>query len=87
MLMQQHHNYLQQLRFKATSSATSIDCQDIATELYFAIFTAEHNLPSLASDNITKFCKFMFLDSDIAKRYLSGYTKSTVDGTYKRSIR
>lgn len=54
----------------------------IAAELYFAIFIPEHNLPFLASDHFTKPCEVMFPDSDIAKRYSSGRTKSTALGKH-----
>ena len=51
--------------------------QVTVAEIYFSMFTAEHNLPFLAADHFSKLCKVMFPDSKIASEYSSGRTKTT----------
>ena len=41
-----------------------------------ALYTAKHNLSFLASDHATKLFKAMFPDSEIAKSFGSGHTKT-----------
>jgi hypothetical protein len=43
----------------------------------FSNFVAEHNLPFAISDHFTKLCKKMFTDSEIAKGFACGRTKTT----------
>ena len=62
---------------QSSSATVSVDRQVTAAEVYFSTFVAEHNLPFLASDHFTKLCKVMFPDSEIAKKFSSGRTKTT----------
>ena len=49
----------------------------IKSEVLFASFIAEHNVPMNVSEHARKLFKAMFPDSDIAKRFASGRTKTT----------
>lgn len=46
-------------------------------EVLFANFIAEHNLPFLLADHFTRLTSVMFPDSQIAKSFKSGHTKTT----------
>ena len=62
---------------QSSSASASVDRQVTVAEVYFATFIAEHNLPFSASDHFSKLCKVMFPDSEIAKKFSSGRTKTT----------
>ena len=62
---------------QSSSASASVDRQVTVAEVYFATFIAEHNLPFAASDHFSKLCKVMFPDSEIAKKFSSGRTKTT----------
>ena len=47
------------------------------TEVLFANFIAEHNLPFLLADHFTHLTSVMFPDSQIAKAFKSAHTKTT----------
>ena len=51
--------------------------QVMASEIYFATFVAEHNIPFLQADHFTKLCKSMFPDSKIAQQFACSRTKTT----------
>eukprot|EP00117_Sycon_ciliatum_P019217 scpid92565/ scgid17493/ Zinc finger protein 862 len=59
------------------NSQPSVRDQVTTAELYFTSFLVEHNIPHAASDHFTELCKRMFPDSNIAKEYASGRTKTT----------
>ena len=65
------------LQSSSAAVSQSVGCQVTAAEVYFATFVAEHNLPFTASDHFSKLCKVMFPDSEIAKKFSSGRTKTT----------
>ena len=46
-------------------------------ELRWSLFVAQHNLSFQTSDHATKLFKAMFPDSDIAKKFACGHTKTT----------
>lgn len=48
----------------------------IEAEALWASFVAEHNLPFSASDHATKLFSKMFPDSEIAKKFACGHTKT-----------
>jgi hypothetical protein len=62
---------------QSSSAAASVDRQVTVAEVYFSTLIAEHNLPFSASDHFSKLCKVMFPDSEIAKKFSSGRTKTT----------
>ena len=62
---------------QSSSASASVDRQVTVAEVYFATFIAELNLPFAASDHFSKLCKVMFPDSEIAKKFSSGRTKTT----------
>ena len=45
-------------------------------EVRWAMYTAKHNLSFLSSDHASKLFKVMFPDSEIAKSFSSGHTKT-----------
>lgn len=45
-------------------------------EARWSLFTVEHNLSFAASDHVNKLFKVMFPDSEIAKSFSSGHTKT-----------
>ena len=47
------------------------------SETLFSNFVAEHNLPFAISEHFTKLCKKMFTNSEIAKGFACGRTKTT----------
>ena len=47
-------------------------------EATFSAFVAKHNIAFAAADHFTKMAPLMFPDSEIAKRYGSGRTKTTM---------
>lgn len=70
---------------KATSTSQSVasffrpqvlKCVNEA-ELRWSLFVAQHNLSFQTSDHATKLFKVMFLDSNIAKKFSCGHTKTT----------
>ncbi len=75
-------------RHKEAASAASSTCsmtsffkpQHISrvteAEARWALFTAKHNLSFLTSDHATKLFKTMFQDSEIAKAFACGHTKT-----------
>ncbi len=75
-------------RHKEAASAASSTCsvtsffkpQHISrvteAEARWALFTAKHNLSFLTSDHATKLFKTMFPDSEIAKAFACGHTKT-----------
>ena len=62
---------------QSSSASASVDRQVTVAEVYFATLIAEHNLPFTTSDHFSKLCKVMFPDSEIAKKFSSGRTKTT----------
>ena len=48
----------------------------IEAEARWALFTAKHNLSFLTSDHASKLFKIMFPDSEIAKAFGCGHTKT-----------
>ena len=58
--------------------------QVMASEIYFATFVAEHNIPFLAAEDFTKLCMTMFPDSKIAQQFACSRTKTTA--TIKKAI-
>ena len=51
--------------------------QVMTSEIYFATFMAEHNVPFLAADHFSKLCKSMFPESKIAQQFACSRTKTT----------
>lgn len=51
--------------------------QVTAAEVYFTTFIAEHSILFLATDHFTKLCRVMFPDSQRAKEFALGRTKTT----------
>ena len=49
----------------------------ITSEALWAMFVAKHNLPFLTSDHANKLFSKMFPDSDLAKQFSRGRTKTT----------
>ena len=56
---------------------TTLATKVIKSEVLFASFVAEHNVPMNVSEHAGKLFKAMFPDSDIAKKFASGRTKTT----------
>lgn len=54
----------------------TLEDQVTTAEVYFVTFIAEHNMPFLAADQLTKLCKVMFLDSQIAAEFSCSRTKT-----------
>ena len=61
---------------QSSSTAACVDRQVTLASVYFSTFVAEHNLPFSASDHFSKLCKVMFPNSEIAKKFSSGRTKT-----------
>ena len=59
------------------SSGLSLNESTMKAETLYTNFIVEHNLPLSVADHATKIFKEMFPDSDIAKSYSSGRSKST----------
>lgn len=57
----------------------------IRAETLWSMFTAKHNLAFLTSDHATKLFRVMFTDSEIAKKFASGRTKTTAIVKYALS--
>ena len=51
--------------------------KQVAAEVYFAKFVAEHNIPFLVADYFSRLTKVMFPDSKIAEAYSCARTKTT----------
>ena len=66
----------------STSKSLSSFCRPqipqntIRAEAMWCLFTAKHNLSFLNSDHATKLFTEMFLDSEIAKKFACGRTKT-----------
>lgn len=65
---------LSKFGFKPTGG---VQCNVIRAETLYSVFVAEHNIPFAVADHFTKICKQMFPDSDIAKKFACGKTKTT----------
>ena len=61
-----------------SSKTTGLWTNVLSTEVKFAQFVAEHNLPFSVADHFTKLAKQLFLDSDITGKFSSGRTKTTM---------
>ena len=59
------------------AASTTMAIKAIKSEVLFASFIAEHNIPMNVSDHAGKLFRAMFPDSDIAKSFCSGRTKTT----------
>ena len=59
------------------SSKTALNDKITNAEVLYSNFIAEHNVPFTLADHFTKLCKKMFPDSEIAKGYSCGRTKTT----------
>lgn len=64
-----------QLNFCPNNKQDSINA--VNAEVLFTNFISQHNLPFAVSDHFTKIVKQMFPDSEIAKKYACGRTKTT----------
>ena len=63
--------------WRASSAASDLDQKVTKTDLLFAEFLVEHNLPLATADHAGKLFKSMFPDSKVAMKYQSGRTKTS----------
>ena len=63
--------------FLTSSKESDVDLSVIIVETLFSVMLAEHNAPLALSDHFKKLVKQMFPDSNIAKKYACGRSKST----------
>ena len=63
--------------FLSSESTSALDENVMKAELLFTGFICEHNLPISTADHAGKLLKAMFPNSQIAKKYSCGRTKTT----------